>query len=298
MQTCDNQPDLAPAVGPEPLEETWIDPTGGLGDALMLSGVLKQVHARTPGRVFHLRRRTRYQSVLNNHPAIKTVGLPPPGARIITTDYWAREPLGPGGQRAYQVMARIFGLPTPVDELLYLPGEIAEDPFLHAYLPLDGKTICIAPSSESPRKMMRFELWENLVQSLNKMDFTVFQVGCQGEPLVKGAYSLLGLTTPAQLVLMLRKTSAVVTVDNFVMHCAHLAEKPCVVVWGPTAPEVYGYSGHSHVRVDTTKCADDKNCLGPEFPDHYGSPCPFGDRHCMDEADPNDILVAVLSAVK
>jgi ADP-heptose:LPS heptosyltransferase len=146
--------------------------------------------------------------------------------------------------------------------------------------------------------MMRFELWEAVVQSLNEMGFNVFQVGDGGEPLIKGAYSLLGITTPAQLLLILQKACTVVTADNFVMHCAHLAKKPCVVTWGPTAPEIYGYPGHSHVRADTAKCPDQKKCLGPDFPDHYASPCPFGEGHCMNNVNPDDILVAVLNAVK
>jgi hypothetical protein len=35
--------------------------------------------------------------------------------------------------------------------------------------------------------------------------------------------------------------------DNFVMHVSYLAGTPAVVLWGPPAPEIYGYPGQYHL---------------------------------------------------
>lgn len=44
----------------------WINPIGGYGDMLMLSGVLKQVIEKFPEKRFNLTRRTNYVSFLKD----------------------------------------------------------------------------------------------------------------------------------------------------------------------------------------------------------------------------------------
>jgi ADP-heptose:LPS heptosyltransferase len=264
---------------PEP--RAWINPIGGLGDTLMLSGVLKLALDRTPSLRYDLVRRTRYSSILAGHPAIGCVGFPPADARIVRTDYWTSEPLGEGRQRAFQILARMFGLPTPIEERLYLPGEPpAHDPLLDM-LPFGTREIVIiAPTSESPRKMCLLSLWERLAAWLRERGACVAQAGMGTDPAVRGSYSLLGLTTPRQLVGVLRRSALVVTVDNFVMHLAHLAEVPAVVLWGPTDPATYGYPEQVHLHDHPARCPERAECLGARHPDHYGTPCPLGPQHC------------------
>ena len=60
----------------------WINPVGGLGDALILSGVLKAVYDSDHTKKFNLVRRSRYQSILKGHPAIEFVGFPNSGSEI------------------------------------------------------------------------------------------------------------------------------------------------------------------------------------------------------------------------
>ena len=93
----------------------WINPIGGLGDTLMVSGVLKQVVDRDPSKKFHLVRRINYHGILKGHPAIGQIGFPQKNARIMDVTYWSLETLGPGLQRPYQILARAFGLGTPVE---------------------------------------------------------------------------------------------------------------------------------------------------------------------------------------
>lgn len=254
----------------------------------MLSGVLKQVVERDPGMRFNLVWRTKYVSMLREHPAIGAVGFPPPGASMKRMDYWSMETLGSGDRRPYQILAREFGLPTPIDERLYLPGEPDADPIL-ADLPWREHNIVIAPASDSPRKEMRSERWERLVLQLPPERVLVIQVGRLSDRHIRGAYSMLGLTTPWQLLGLLERCDLVITSDSFVMHCAHLLEMPAVVLWGPTHHRVYGYPEHIHIQ-NPRACAGTQleACIGSganRSGEIYGTQCPYEDRHCVDQTD-------------
>jgi ADP-heptose:LPS heptosyltransferase len=279
----------------------WINPIGGLGDQLMLSGVLKLVHDRFPDRRFNLIRRTGYLAFLKGHPAIAAVGWPEKGLSLARNDYWSMEELGPEAQRPFQVLARAFGLKTPVDERLYLPGENPTDPILMSALPWKDVNILIAPSSDSPRKVMHPALWDGLVEILKREGMFVVQAGRLHETHIRPAYSALGLTTPRQLIGLLKRCSAVVTSDSFTMHAAHLVGTPAVVLWGATNHEVYGYPEQIHLQSPKA-CGlgpyDD--CIAPVRNDGgrvYGTPCPHGDGHCLDQLEPERIADGVRLAL-
>lgn len=273
----------------------WINPIGGLGDVLILSGVLKKVHDEFPDKKFNLARRTRYLSLLEGHPAIEEVGHPPKGSTMHTNDYWSKEPLGGGTQRPFQILSRYFGLKTPIEEDLYVPGGIEEDDFLYDFIPKKDKMVIIAPASDSPRKMIHPMGWHMLAEKLSGHNIQVVQVGKQKDLYIKGTYSVLGNTTPRQLISLVSKCDLVVTTDNFVMHAAHLVNKPAVVMWGPTKSEVYGYYQHTHLNADLSRCDLRDKCLGPDFPENYATNCPLNEEHCMNTINPDDIYKSVLN---
>lgn len=260
----------------------WINPVGGMGDALMLSGVLKMVHDRDPQRRYNLVRRTAYQDILENHPAIAEIGYLPKDAEMTHMTYWSMGQLGPGEQRPFQILARAFGLTTPVEEKLFLPGDIPDDRELFDFLPWGKRNVVICPTSASPRKEVPAAHWTELVQRLADDNVLVLQVGRDGETRVRGAYSLLGLTKPRELVALLRRADAVVTCDNFIMHAAHLTGTPAVVAWGPTDHEVYGYPEQMHLQPPRD-CPERDMCIGPaRGHEAYASPCPR-ERQCTAE---------------
>ncbi|MBF0345850.1 MAG: hypothetical protein HQL06_16680 [Nitrospirae bacterium] len=275
-------------------KEIWINPLGGLGDTLMVSGILKIVVEDNPSRKFNLIRRTKYLSILKGHPAISTIGYPSKDANIVGTDYWSKEELGADNQRAFQILARIFGLKTPVDENLYLHGELEPDPMLDSIIPWQRKNIIIAPFSDSPRKVMHQRKWHNLVDRLKSInDVLVMQVGKIYQLHIKNTYSLIGLTTPRQLISLIKKCDMVITSDNFIMHAAHLVGTPAVVLWGPTEPFVYGYKEQRHLKFSQI-CKLAMECIGPKFSSNYAQPCHFGEaQHCMNLIEPDDIYSAV-----
>jgi ADP-heptose:LPS heptosyltransferase len=279
----------------------WINPIGGYGDMLMLSGVLKLVIEKDPSRRFNLIRRTNYLDILGRHPAIASVGFPPKNAKVIGVDYWYMEELGPGNHRAFQVLARSFGLETPVEERLYLHDEFVEDPLLHNFLPWKKVNILIASASDSPRKTVYPTIWHHLVDYLLSDGAFVMQAGRFNEQHIRNAYSVRGLTTPRQLVALIRKCDLVITVDNFIMHAAHLAGIPAVVIWGPTQHEVYGYPEQVHLQMPPM-CGlrNGESCIVSEKNRGgglYNTPCPLGERHCMDQIKPEAIYEASRKAL-
>ncbi|MEN6464618.1 MAG: hypothetical protein ABFD62_05495, partial [Syntrophaceae bacterium] len=107
-------------------DAVWIDPQGGAATALMLSGVLKQVTEKYPDKRYNLIARAHCGPILEGHPAVCRVGHPPREAKIVTTAWWEHEDFHKPGTRAYQVLARAFGLETPAEESLYVPWDLED----------------------------------------------------------------------------------------------------------------------------------------------------------------------------
>jgi radical SAM protein with 4Fe4S-binding SPASM domain len=270
----------------------WIDPIGGLGDTLMISGVLKRVIEANPDRRFNLVARTKYSPILKGHPAIAHVGHPPQGARLLRTNYWDHEKYSQPGQRAFQILALMFNLEPPVEESLYVPWEFENDTLLTGLVPWEKKNILICPCSDSPKKQMSIKKWESLVERIGNDGIRVVQAGKRADRYVRGAFSLLGLTTPRQLISILTRFDAVIASDNFVMHAAHLRSVPSVVLWGPTNHKVYGYQEQFHIQGEPA-CSFEAGCIGPGRGNLYDAECPHDGAHCMDFIDEGKIHEAV-----
>ena len=309
---CGSVPTVqVPGTGPDRTEDTsasirgheqardhnggafWINPFGGLGDALMVSSVLKQVSERFPARKYKLVDRTKYREFLQGHPAIERIGHPPPGAHLVSTDYWRHSNFQRPGARAFQVLAGILGLELPVEEILYAPWEFADNAVIMERIPWQERNVLICPSSDSPRKEMSTAKWEALIDKLKPAGMGVVQVGRLSERYIRGAYSLLGLTKPRELAALIRHFDVVVTSDSFIMHAAKLCGVPAVVLWGPTDPRIYGYAGQFHLRSEKA-CNDYPNgCIGPGLTGNYRSACPKGANRCMDALKLETIYNAV-----
>lgn len=295
-QFTDTETILQPAK-PTVNKLPWINPVGGLGDMLMFSGVLKQAFDKNPDKKYNLVKRTKYREMLNGHPAIETIGFPKKDDEIVHTSYWNMEELGEGKQRAYQILARSFGLETPVEESLYFPGGIKEDLFLQNFIPWKKKNILISTSSDSPRKMMQPFAWHQVVEKLLSTDALVIQAGKQKDLYIKGCYSVLGATTPTELISLLSKCDLVICADNFVMHAARLVNKPAIVLWGPTSHKVYGYPNHVHFQADTDFCEFKSNCIGPHCSSNYGTACPLKEKHCLNKINIDELCNSVFNLI-
>jgi ADP-heptose:LPS heptosyltransferase len=139
---------------------------------------------------------------------------------------------------------------------------------------------------------MSFQRWEELTRLLSDSDTLIVQAGQHSDRYVRGAYSLLGLTNPKELISLLPRFDAVITLDNFVFHAAHLCGVPAVVLWGPTNHKIYGYEEQKHFQaVPSCECKD--GCIGPGKGNMDQTPCTQGPSHCLDRLDLQEISLAV-----
>lgn len=264
-------------------DRIWISPYGGLGDTLMLSGVLKQVFDHTQQQ-YNLITRTKYPPLLDGHPAIAYIGHPPKEAQVIHVDYWSKPEYQSGQWRAYQVIANIFGLPIPTAETLYLPCKLISDPILLAQLPQNRPRIAISPTADSPRKQWPVAYWEQLVQQLKQMNVAVVQFGKRTDPYIRGAYSFLGITSPQQAMALLKEMNGLIGQDSFLMHAAHLLNIPALILWGGTHSDKYGYEEQIHIPT-TRQCSYPYGCLGKTV---YTEPCSQS-QFCMADIRVEDV---------
>lgn len=272
----------------------WINPFGSKGNALMLSGILKMVNDKNPEKKFNLVRRSAYQTIFENHPAINKIGHPNKEAEIIDIDFWFDEELS--DKSAFQKLAEKFGLETPVEEKLFMKRKEIIDSLLIDTVPWKEKNIVISTSSPSMRKMMNPGIWFQLVNMLKNENFFILQVGSARDIYIKGTYSLLGLTNTRTLLSVIEKADAVITLDNFVLHAAKLLEKPTVAIWGPTRAEKFGYKSQANIHGDISHCPHKNECLGYKFPENYGKPCPLErNEHCMNKVNIQQIFNSVIN---
>jgi len=273
----------------------WINPVGGMGDAITVSSLLKIIHDQDPTRKFNLVRRTGYSNILMDHEAIERVGFPEKGDEILNVEFWKLEPPPDAPHRPLQILAHNFGLSTPVEEDLYVANLPEEDPLLFDTIPWGEKNVIISPTSNSPRKSPHRNVWIRIVQLLKEKGITVFQPGKRTEFAIPGVYSLIGTTTPKELIKLVGRCDAVVTCDNFVMHAAHLMGTPAVVAWGPTRHQTYGYPEQIHHQMKPqcgpVICFFREADSGKHI---YGLPCPLGENGCASQIDPEVIRGSVM----
>lgn len=282
---------------PEPI---WVNPVGGLGDILMLSTALYQAHKHY-GRTFHMCRRTQYTRFFIHHPAIELIGNPPENADIVCNDYWSRPEYSDTSIKSLSILYKIFGIAECTSSELWLPdfdtleADDEATRLLLANIPLTGRNVFIATSSESPRKMMHPVKWHIIVEKLLANRCSVFQVGGAHDIPIVGAYSLLGVTSPLQVCRLLKEAHLVITPDNFVMHAARLAGAPAIALFGPTEASHYSYPSHIALQADRSECPDRDNCIGPNAAQNYATPCPLAEKHCMNSFDENKIVDIAMS---
>lgn len=275
----------------------WIDLVGGWSDSLLVSGILKQVNERNPSQQFNLVERTRSRAILEGHPAIAAIGNPPPGARLIRTDYWNHVDYQGEYPRAYQVLARMFGLETPIEERFYVPWEFQENSVLIDAIPWKTFNVLVAQSSESPRKEMPVPIWEQVVEMLRAASVLVVQATILQDHYIRGAYSLLGLTGPKELISMINRFDVVITSDTFMMEASHLCGVPAVVLWGPTDSHTHGFREQTHLQA-ALDCEFSGGCLRHENSDRNSSKCPLGDGHCMNNFSAETIFAATMKMIE
>lgn len=279
-------------------EPIWVNPVGGLGDIIMLSTAMKRSFDKY-GKKFHVARRAQYTEFLTGHPAVQEIGHPPVGCNMVCNDYWMRQDFKDVSIKALNITCKIFGVDCSDKEDLYLPlpeKSIATDILLNT-IPWGKKNVAIVFSSESPRKMMHPIKWHRIVERLLAQNCFVVQIGRLGDVPIRGAYTLLGATTPLQVLDLLKKVDVLITLDNYIMHAAKLVHTPTIALFGPTEASRYGYNEHYCIQADLSKCDQSDRCLGPHVSENYDKPCPLCESHCMNSHDEAKIVDVAMSMI-
>jgi uncharacterized protein len=282
---------VVPFRAPPTNRPVWISPFGGYGDTIILSGVLKAALDQDPRRRFSLVTRTTYGEILRGHPAVDRIGNPPPGSIVIGTAYWDSPDFGGPDGRPFKILSEMLGVPMPAEERLFVPFEPAIDELLAESIPFSDRNVLICPWSLSPRKDTPVGHWEELVKRLTAEGVFVAQAGARRDRYVRGAYSLLGVTTVREAIGLARQFDLIITTDNVFIHIARLVNTPAVVLWGATDPATFGWPGQTNL-VGHRICQSPAGCLMTTRSATYGTPCPMGPNHCTNRIDVKSIVEA------
>jgi len=287
---------VVPFSPPPKGRPVWINPFGGYGDTIILSGVLKAALDHDPNRRFSLVTRTTYGEILKGHPAVDRIGNPPPGSAVGSPAYWDHPGFGGPNGRPFRILADMLGVPAGAEERLFVPFEPDVDEMLIQSIPFSDRNVLICPWSLSPRKNMPAGRWEELAKRLSADGIFVAQAGGRRDRYIRGAYNLAGVTTVREAIALAGRFDLVVTVDSLFVHAARLVGTPAVVLWGATDPATYGWPGQTNL-VGHRICQNPDGCLSMTRSVIYGTPCPMGPNHCMERIDMESIVREVKAAL-
>lgn len=268
----------------------WIAPAGNLGDALLLSSLLRAWHERT-GEGFGLVRMRPYSSLLRGHPAVAqlasadALGLP-----LQRTDYWALPFSGKKAELRPWARLSLLLFGEVMEELRPWAPLDAEDLATLDGLPLPDAPVLVAPGSDSPRMEWPSERWDGLARELARQTSRPpVQVGVTRQKPVAGALNLSGKLRPRALLALAGRARLVLSVDPFLTQAAAMHGTPAVNLFGPTSSRLHGPPGQTHLD-HTGDCA--APCLDTDR-EARNAPCPER-RFCLGEI----AVAAVLGAVE
>jgi len=113
--------------------------------------------------------------------------------------------------------------------------------------------VIISPYSRRMRNGNRnpknYPYFEEVVKQLRKQGVYVIQIGIKGEKEL-GANKTLFNKPLKELVALLNKCDKWISVDNFFSHLAYLHNKPGVVIFGQSDPEIFGHDFNTNLLKD------------------------------------------------
>lgn len=162
------------------------------------------------------------------------------------------------------------------------------------------KIICIAPASVWKTKQWKEEYYIRLAKDLIDQNSFVFVIGSQKESTLcekiateSGATSLAGQTTLESLLLLISKSSLIITNDSSPTHFATLANTPCLTIFGPTVPE-FGF----YPRSEKSKVVEAKDLECRPCSIHGYNYCPLKHHNCMNLIQPEIVLKDALQLLR
>lgn len=119
------------------------------------------------------------------------------------------------------------------------------------------KTIVISPYSSKlhsgKRNAKDYAYFPELISLLKSQGYYVIQIGVTGEAKFDGVNEFKqNLSFPQLKELVSKPEVLVVSVDSFLPHMCHTVGVRCVVLWGKSDPNVFGYKENINILKDRT----------------------------------------------
>ena len=108
------------------------------------------------------------------------------------------------------------------------------------------KTVIFAPYAAKLRngKMnpKNYPFWEELIGLLKEKGFHIVQIGVKSEEKINGTDSFLRELSFSELEELICKDETLVfSVDSFLPHFCRTLGRACIVLWGKSDPNIFGY---------------------------------------------------------
>jgi len=114
--------------------------------------------------------------------------------------------------------------------------------------------IIISPYSKPLRNGQNnpknYPYWDDLVKGLKEKEMYVIQIGVQGEKKIDGVDDFKCNLPLKELGKLLKECHTFICVDNFFQHLAYVHEKPGIVIFGQSDPEIFGHKGNTNLLKD------------------------------------------------
>jgi ADP-heptose:LPS heptosyltransferase len=120
-------------------------------------------------------------------------------------------------------------------------------------------------------------------------DYTFIQLGLAKEPAVEGAVDFRGKTSFREAMALIEAALSFVGVVSSFAHATSAVNKPGVVLFGPSSPEVWGHSNNINIykRKRCAPCVDQLQ----------SSACPYN-KVCMRDITVDEVHSALLTVMK
>lgn len=141
-------------------------------------------------------------------------------------------------------------------------------------------------------KQWKWSHWNTLIKhiKLTYPEYKIIQLGSKSSREIDGIdESLIGETTLTEAFHLLSMSKLHIDGDSGLVHAASRMQVPCVVLWGPTPIEYYGYP--QNINLKSSVCS--KACYGLQ--PNWNDKCVLGfsSPKCMDEILPEQVMKAV-----
>lgn len=131
--------------------------------------------------------------------------------------------------------------------------------------------VAINPTSRTTKNQeWEIEYWKDLIKRMP--DVTFIQLGLKDEEYIEGAVDFRGKVSLRMSVALLKQMKGFVGVETFLGHASAAVEVPAVILFGPSNPEIWGYSENVNL-YKSNPCSPCVDYLGNNL-------CPY-QKPCM-----------------